>query len=260
MDSTEYKKSYQVEETHWWYRGQRHLISRFFYRHFSGQRDLTILDVGCGTGFNMGVIESFGSVYGIDISDDAITYCKKRGCKVLKASVETLPFSDNSFDAVTSMGVFYHNGVVDDLQGMREIMRVLKPQGRLLFFDSAMRCLTGNHDIVFHGVRRYEKAELLLKLQEAGCIVNRISYVFVLLFPLVYGKRKLDTLLSVRPKSEVVMTSRIINRILSMYCRLDEFFAQVIHYPFGLNIVAWAEKPDPLMRPVSQRGENENSF
>lgn len=46
-------------------------------------------------------------------------------------NVEHLTFPDRSFDLITSTDVFEH--VEDDIQGFREIVRVLKPGGRLIF-------------------------------------------------------------------------------------------------------------------------------
>lgn len=45
--------------------------------------------------------------------------------------VEHLTFPDHSFDLITSTDVFEH--VENDIQGFREIARVLKPGGRLIF-------------------------------------------------------------------------------------------------------------------------------
>ncbi len=50
-----------------------------------------------------------------------------------RASVETLPFADASFDSVVVTLVFC--SVEDSAQGMQEIRRVLKPQGMLFLFE-----------------------------------------------------------------------------------------------------------------------------
>jgi ubiquinone/menaquinone biosynthesis C-methylase UbiE len=242
VDLTEYQTSYEVEEVHWWYLGQRHLMVQFFQEHFPERTDLEILDVGCGTGINISKLEEFGRVYGIDVSEIATDYCRKRGHKIVQASVMDMPFSDNSFDVITSLGVFYHREVGDDLQGMLEIFRVLKPGGRLFFFDSAMNCLSGNHDVVFHGVRRYGKPELISKLKEAGFRVEWASYMNAMIFPLAYAKRRLEKVLQVKPKSEVIMVNSFLNSLLFTLSRADAHGASIINYPFGINIVAYASK------------------
>ena len=217
-------------------------MAQFLNYYFPHKANLRILDVGCGTGFNLTMLGRFGSVYGIDISQEAANYCQKRGYQIVTSNVMSMPFSENSFDIVTSLGVFYHKNVKDDLQGMREIFRVLKPGGRLFFFDCAMSCLSGNHDIVFHGGRRYMKSELDRKLSSAGFRIDRLSYVNAILFPLLFIKRRIESICRMTPKSEVIMGNYLINFLLFLLFRLDTIGASRIDYPFGINIVAHARK------------------
>ena len=217
-------------------------MSRFFRKYFFEKQNLKILDVGCGTGINLSRLEKYGHVYGIDISEEAVNYCRKRGHKIVQGSVMDIPFSDNSFDVVTSLGVFYHRDVADDLRGMREIFRVLKSGGRLFFFDSAMNCLSGNHDIVFHGIRRYMKPELASKLKEVGFLVDWVSYINAIFFPIAYAKRRIGKVIPTKPKSEVILTNYLLNSLLFVLCRADSYSASFIDYPFGINIVAHARK------------------
>jgi SAM-dependent methyltransferase len=52
---------------------------------------------------------------------------------VLRAPAEDLPFDDDTFDAVVSTLVLC--GVDDQPRAIREIRRVLRPEGRLLFLE-----------------------------------------------------------------------------------------------------------------------------
>ena len=125
MDANEYRLSYELEESHWFFRGQRFLLNQFLHKYFKGRKNLKILDVGCGTGFNLSVLEEFGDVTGIDISEQAKRYCEKRGYKIQICSVMDIRLPSDHFDVVTSLGVFYHRGVSDDQQGFREIWKIL---------------------------------------------------------------------------------------------------------------------------------------
>lgn len=71
------------------------------------------LDVGCGSGADMINLAQHGSrIIGVDISDAInITYENIRhfnGLHVLKADVYNLPFKDDVFDFVYSLGVLHH--------------------------------------------------------------------------------------------------------------------------------------------------------
>ena len=154
-----------------------------------------------------------------------------------------IKFNSNSFDVVTALGVFYHRNVTNDVKGLKEIYRLLKPSGRFFLMDPAMKCLFGKHDIAFHGIRRYSKEELQSKLEKVGFVVEKISYFNAFLFPFVYLKRKVEKLSKSEPKSEVQETiNPLINSILEGLFKIEIKGLDNINYPFGINIFAVARK------------------
>jgi ubiquinone/menaquinone biosynthesis C-methylase UbiE len=100
-----------------------------------------ILDVGCGGGRTiekLAAMAPHGSVYGIDYADGSIAVSCEHNTSFIsagrvviqKASVSQLPFVDNTFDLATAIETQYY---WPDLEGdMREILRVLKPGGKLV--------------------------------------------------------------------------------------------------------------------------------
>jgi len=114
------------------------------YRRFAGKR---VLDVGSGNGYVLSYYaRERAQVYGVDITQAAITLCRQRfafaglqgGFTV--GSAEDLPFPDDTFDCVCSMGVLHHTP--DTERAVAEVYRVLKPGGRLIVMfyhrDSAL--------------------------------------------------------------------------------------------------------------------------
>ncbi len=105
----------------------------------------SVLDVGCGTGNLTLTAQSYtgpgGKVYGIDAAPEMIEAAKKKASRAgLEVAfdvglVEKLPFPDATFDVVVNRLVIHH--LPDDLKrrGFAEILRVLKPGGRLLIAD-----------------------------------------------------------------------------------------------------------------------------
>jgi ubiquinone/menaquinone biosynthesis C-methylase UbiE len=141
-----------------------------------------VLDVGCGTGAvtlpAKKWVGTTGRAAGIDPSPEMIAVARK---KAKRASleidfrvgvIESLPFPDNSFDAVTSSLMMHH--LPRDLQerGIAEIYRVLKPGGRVLIVD--MMRPTGsvfNHFFIvasMHRGLRYGIEDLTEILKGAG--------------------------------------------------------------------------------------------
>jgi|SRR3989339_24677 len=243
MHRSEFEKLFEVESNYWWFRGQRFILHQFLKKYYPTKNNLKLLDVGCGTGLTLKLLQKFGSVQGMDIADDAVEFCRKRGFKIKQCDLMNLDYPNNSFDVVTSLGVFYHKDVKDDLQGFKEIKRVLKPNGRFFILDSAMNCLYSKHDLAFQGIRRYSRKELSHKLHQAGFKVEKITYYNTLFFPLIYFKRKLDNFSHKPLKSDLeIKISPILNKVMKWVYFSELKLLKYINYPFGVNILAVAKR------------------
>lgn len=94
----------------------------------SGARGRT-LEVGCGTGRNLPLYGPGVKVIGIDPSEEALQWARRRAPRALlvRARAEALPFRDGAFDTVVSGLVFC--SVADLPRGLAEVKRVLKAGG-----------------------------------------------------------------------------------------------------------------------------------
>jgi len=103
--------------------------SRKMFKHYLP--DLTgkmILDVGCGQGMMMEYFAEYGnSVIGIDITPQSVGFSASRGLAVIEADARSIPFLDNTFDLVYSLGVIEHFSGTK--QALKEQVRVCKPGG-----------------------------------------------------------------------------------------------------------------------------------
>jgi ubiquinone/menaquinone biosynthesis C-methylase UbiE len=104
-----------------------------------------VLDIGCGTG-TLAVaakrrVGPAGRVFGLDASREMISRALKKGTGAgaeidfQLGSAEALPFSDATFDVVLSTTVFHCLPDRARHLCIREMVRVLKPNGRLLLID-----------------------------------------------------------------------------------------------------------------------------
>ena len=135
MEPYEYKTLFDFETSYWWYRGIRAIILDTLERLDLGPSPC-ILDTGCGTGKNLESIREKITPYsfGFDISPYAAKYWPKRGLKhMCLASINEIPFREESFDAVYSQSSLLHIAKREFLQTLKGLLKVLKKGGVLYF-------------------------------------------------------------------------------------------------------------------------------
>ncbi len=103
-------------------------------RQFARLEDARVLVDGCGVGMYVEALRAFTpEVYGLDIEEAYLREAQARGLRLLVvAAAEALPYPDNTFDVVLSHEVIEH--VADDRRAVAEMVRVLRPGGRILLF------------------------------------------------------------------------------------------------------------------------------
>jgi SAM-dependent methyltransferase len=104
---------------------------------YSTSKGLKVLDVGCGNGYVLYQYARHGAeVTGVDLTQTAIELSRERFAlgklsgQFREVDGNNLPFPDDHFDIVCSMGVLHHISNPQPMVG--EIFRVLKPGGRLI--------------------------------------------------------------------------------------------------------------------------------
>lgn len=236
----------EVEDKHWWYVGRRRIIADFVRRicgqlRAEGNNEPRILDIGCGTGGNLETLSGFGRAEGVDISSEALDFCRARGLNnVRQGAAETLPYESESFDLVTGLDVVEH--LDDDVSGLREMRRVLRPGGRMLLFVPAFMFLWGVQDDVSHHRRRYTLSELRQKLQQAGMSVERASYANISFFGPILVGRLFMRMSGLRPASENNINVGAFNRLFGKILGAESWWLNRLSFPFGVSIICVARR------------------
>jgi SAM-dependent methyltransferase len=96
------------------------------------------LDVGCGMGAHARALAAHGQrTVGIEPSVKSVIRAHQAGTNVAAGSATALPFGDGTFDFVYAIGVMHHlPGAAARAQASAEIVRVLRPGGRLLLHET----------------------------------------------------------------------------------------------------------------------------
>lgn len=106
----------------------------------------SLLDVGCGSGILIEKLLSLNKnlkLYGLDITPKMVDVAKKKfrndpNVEITLGSAIKMPHKDNLFDYVTCASSFHHHP--DPFHSVKEMVRVLKPGGKLLILDM---CIEG---------------------------------------------------------------------------------------------------------------------
>jgi hypothetical protein len=152
---------------------------------------------------------------------------------------------DELFDGVYTSNVLEH--IEDDVSSLKKIRSVMKPQSNLVIYVPAFQCLYSSWDASVGHHRRYDKKELLLKLDSAGFEVTKIFYVDTLGFFASFAARIFMYKNPPNLKDEKTVNYHVADeRVLLFYDRLFYRVSRIFdfigfRYIFGKNILAVAK-------------------
>ncbi len=192
------------------------------------------------------MLATYGRAEGVDISTQAVDFCRERGLDLVKlGAAEDLPYENASFDVVTALDVIEH--LDDDIAGLREMRRVLRDDGRILLFVPAFMFLWGVQDDVSNHRRRYTLPRLLKAVENAGFAVEWASYANISFFLPVLVVRSVMRWLGLRAATEYGINISLMNGPFSSLFAAERFILKGGRLPFGVSAVCIArrvEKPD----------------
>jgi len=243
MNSVEINKMAELETDYWWHRGKVFLIQNLIEKYFPQNKDLKILEVGCGTGGLTKHLTNYGDVTGFDISEDAVSYCKSSG--LTNIFVQDLNVFDpkpyeNTYDLVLALDVLEH--IQDDVGAMKKISVILKKDGLFFINVPAHKFLWSEHDEALEHKRRYHSLELLKKLYDSNYeVLNKSHFVFVV-SPIIILYRFWGNLFgkSAYPKTSYVILPKKINNFMVKILELETHVMKKISLPFGVTLNAIA--------------------
>ena len=250
MRVAELEKMFRLEDTYWWFVARRKLARDLLTRYGprTGQgRDgspLRILDVGCGTGATLRSLSEFGTVVGIDSSQEALRFSRRRGdFPLVQARGEALPARSESVDVITALDLLEH--VPDDAAAAAELARALRPGGVLLVTVPALPFLWSEHDEALGHLRRYRARQLRAILEGAGLKVERLSPLITLLLAPIGALRLLQRVLprkDAHPETAFIVPPAPANVLLTWLLWLESRWALRWNLPVGVSLMAVARK------------------
>ena len=147
------------ESIFWFFHGGERKSRNEILKHLPTDPDLALLDIAIGDGVYTRWLPESWSTVGLDVSTTQLKSCLarngERNLRLILGEAESLPFDDNSFDVVLSIGGFNH--FHDPELSLREMARVAKQGAKVIIADELpdMTNLMLGHRIGLPGMDRW---------------------------------------------------------------------------------------------------------
>ena len=239
MERVIYDQMAQLDDKHWWYRARRKVLEALIERHAKPPANARILEVGCGTGHNLPMLERFGTVDAIEVDDAARGLAEKRlGREISSAPLPELKGIDRaSYDLIGAFDVIEH--IADDHAAIAALAACLKPGGKLVVAVPAHPWMWSRHDELNHHERRYSKKALRALIDGSPLRLETVGYFNSILFPLAVGAR-MASKLAKRESAGDAMPPAPVNWLFEKTFAAERYLAGKVPLPPGLSLFAVA--------------------
>jgi ubiquinone/menaquinone biosynthesis C-methylase UbiE len=263
----------RAETTHFWFQGFRKFVAPVIASLAGGRRDLRLVDCGCGTGYNLGLLAPYGRVVGFDLANHVVVRGQSghpswdvpgrangqpgsnghqpgaldvsHARALVRADVSRIPFASGQFDIATSFDVL--QCIDADGLAVREMARILKPGGAVVMTLAALDILAGDHAEAWGEVRRYTKRTASELVEQAGLRPERVQYLFGSLFPVMGSVRIAQRLLrpfrELRPDTDIRVPAPPVNSALAWLVSAEAALARHVPAPIGSSLLVVGRKP-----------------
>lgn len=243
----EYIKMAKVEVDHWWYKNLHLLTIKNIEKNFKN-KNIKILDAGCGTGGMLMFLKKSGyhNIKGFDLSAAAVISCKNKGLDVIKGNLVNIQqlYVNEKFDIVISNDNFYHITKLAQQSYLNDVFKLLSNKGLLLMNMPALKLFSGIHDISVGVRERVSKKHMDKVFKNINFDIQYLYWPF-LLSPIIYTSRlfqriKIKRNNNFKIESDIDMPSRFINKLLFHLIRLENNF--LFYKPFASSLFVIAKK------------------
>ncbi len=229
----EFKMMYEAEEKLWWYRILHEKILTEIQIKFILKKDISILDIGCGTGGLLSFLRqnNYTNLQGIDYSEHSIHFSKLRNLNVKKVNIDNIDimFQYQQFDVIICNDVFYCLNKTQIINALQNIELLLKPDAIFLSNNNAFHIFYGTHDIAVGGKWRFTLKDFQEFTTKTSLKIQYYAYWTWMLSPLVLAIRisqqiqlKLGLINTKKLVSDVRVPPNWLNKMFHKIVKLEE--------------------------------------
>ena len=241
MERATYDRMAQIDGEHWWFAARRRIVAALIARQVPLQPNARILEVGCGPGSNIALLQRFGQVDAIEPDEPTRAFASRRSGIAVRGGylpADGTSIEDGAYDLIVLLDVLEH--IPEDGPALAVLRTKLAPGGRILVTVPAMPWMWSKHDLANHHQRRYTAKTLTRVFEASGFRLRHRTYFNTLLFPLIAGARALGRLTG-REGGDEVMPPRFINRALEAVFGAEAQWVARSRLPFGVSLAVVAE-------------------
>jgi len=233
---------YKYEQEHFWFKSRREFVKKVFIRYI--KKESMIIEIGAGTGSisRMLLSEGYDNISVGEVHENGLIYAKSYGIKKLfQFNLVNTPFKEH-FDVVCMFDVLEH--IDNDDQALQNTLKIMKNDGYAILTVPAHMFLWSNIDKVSGHMRRYSKADLVLKMKKNGFKIVDCQYFFCFLTPLLLIRKKItkDSTETINEQLTGMKINSCLNSFLYLICYMENILNNIFHFPFGGSLIIVAKK------------------
>ena len=227
--SEEFKMMYQAEEKLWWYRILHEKILAEIQLKFASKKDISILDIGCGTGGLLSFLQknNYTNLQGVDYSNNSISFSKSRNLNVKKVNIDNIDimFQYQQFDVIICDDVFYCLDKIQVISALHNIETLLNPNGIFLSNNNAFNIFYGTHDIAVGGKWRFTHKDFQEFTAKTSLKIQYHTYWTWVLSPLILVVRVLQ---QIQLKLGLINTENLVSDVSIPPVWLNQMFYKIV--------------------------------
>lgn len=253
MDETMYDLFADVDGSHWWFEGRRQVVAAVIGQHLPleiepVQSRPQIVDIGCGSGAMLKMLDQFGDVTGLEMFEDAVAWSRSHYGGFADVELARIPDDlprDGRYDIACAFDVIEH--IEDDSGAVERIREAVRPGGLFVSTVPAFPSLWGDTDVLSHHWRRYRRGPYCQVLRRAGFEIDRATYFNTWLFPPAAAVRWTKRLLrrsGREPRADLDLPTGPMDRVLTRIFASERHVVTRWSFPVGVSLLVIARRPN----------------
>lgn len=241
MDPSAYREMAAVETDHWFWLGRRYIIEQTIKG--LGMRDARILELGSGSGGNIALLQSHGTLTAVEMELEArLISAERYPDQVVETGYlpDNLPDDLGRFDLICMFDVLEHVG--PSKEALTVVAQHLKPGGHLLITVPAHPWLWSDWDELHHHFRRYTRGKLRDDASGGSLTSVKITHFNFVLLPLIATVRFVSRALKVKVGGAHGIPNLFVNKLLFRVLKLEAWIIGAVNMPFGVSILGLFRK------------------